>query len=157
MYFNYCLRSDVKNIVTIWNLDECNVMSYLSWALTVLQVHENAYLSDFHHCFSLPSNSSGQLQCCDKHAFTWTRFTRNACRIRPWLLTCNELEFLLILVNLLTTRTCLCWCFFSALLPLNFFQFKLKSLKNSAENLPSCVLSARCFANEVFVHGCVTL
>ncbi|KAG5224394.1 glycosyltransferase family protein [Salix suchowensis] len=22
-------------------------------------VHENAYLSDFHHCFSLPSNSSG--------------------------------------------------------------------------------------------------
>ncbi|KAK7846232.1 hypothetical protein CFP56_008145 [Quercus suber] len=24
----------------------------------ILQVHENAYISDFHHCFSLPSNSS---------------------------------------------------------------------------------------------------
>ncbi|KAL8483096.1 hypothetical protein ACS0TY_025955 [Phlomoides rotata] len=23
-------------------------------------VHENAYLSEFHHCFSIPSNSSGQ-------------------------------------------------------------------------------------------------
>lgn len=22
-------------------------------------VHENAYLSEFHHCFSIPSNSSG--------------------------------------------------------------------------------------------------
>lgn len=26
-----------------------------------LQVHENAYRSDFHHCFSLSSNSSGNL------------------------------------------------------------------------------------------------
>lgn len=34
------------------------VMS-LSWCL-MFQVHENAYLSDFHHCFSLPSNSSGK-------------------------------------------------------------------------------------------------
>ncbi|KAK9138815.1 hypothetical protein Sjap_009409 [Stephania japonica] len=23
-------------------------------------VHENAYIIDFHHCFSLPSNSSGE-------------------------------------------------------------------------------------------------
>ena len=32
---------------------------FLSWYL-IFQVHENAYLSDFHHCFSLPSNSSGK-------------------------------------------------------------------------------------------------
>ncbi|XP_022735292.1 uncharacterized protein LOC111288604 isoform X1 [Durio zibethinus] len=30
-----------------------SVMSFM------FQVHENAYVSEFHHCFSLPSNSSG--------------------------------------------------------------------------------------------------
>lgn len=25
------------------------------------QVHENAYYSDFHHCFGMPSNSSGEV------------------------------------------------------------------------------------------------
>lgn len=36
-----------------------SLLYYLKWVLT-FQVHENAYLSDFHHCFSLPSNSSGE-------------------------------------------------------------------------------------------------
>lgn len=31
----------------------------LTW-VWIFQVHENAYLSDFHHCFSMPSNASGQ-------------------------------------------------------------------------------------------------
>ncbi|KAK4742994.1 hypothetical protein SAY87_000995 [Trapa incisa] len=30
-------------------------------------IHENAYISEFHHCFSIPSNSSG---VADKHAET---------------------------------------------------------------------------------------
>lgn len=39
---------------------KCYSLLYnLKWVLT-FQVHENAYLSDFHHCFSLPSNSSGE-------------------------------------------------------------------------------------------------
>ena len=32
---------------------------FLSWCV-IFQVHENAYISDFHHCFSLPSSSSGK-------------------------------------------------------------------------------------------------
>ncbi|KAL0451967.1 UNVERIFIED_CONTAM: hypothetical protein Slati_1174800 [Sesamum latifolium] len=51
---------DVLDIAVIVTQNGCFAFGF--WTLSLFPlvfVHENAYLSEFHHCFSIPSNSSG--------------------------------------------------------------------------------------------------
>lgn len=55
-----CLSASFYDMESYFLLIPQNLYLSLIQFFLTFQVHENAYLSEFHHCFSIPTNSSGQ-------------------------------------------------------------------------------------------------